>query len=247
MPALQVIECPKGFHKTTQTCSGVSPGEGSTLCNLSGRHIADGAVQGSSLTAHSTCSFSIGESGFSDQLPQVSSGAITTIGIPWIPCGHSQERAQVTKGKDREDQEGSYQLAGSRRCVSNNPGQSSGSDDSGSYGSVSSSNPLQGFTEAEAQGTSCCWLRWDNKGFSRGQTGSQLVVIQPVRLEWKGSGTAEPRDIYRDRCIPFGTGHSLPGRKFWRLLELRREIVQDMQSLGNLRMYWLVSGAGVIM
>ena len=108
MPALRVIECPKGFHKATQTCSGVSPGEGSMLCNLSGRHIADGAVQGSSPTAHSTCSFSVGESGFSDQLSQVSSGAIITIGIPGIPCGHGQERAQVTKGKDREDQEGRY-------------------------------------------------------------------------------------------------------------------------------------------
>ena len=114
--------------------------------------------------------------------------------------------------------------ATSGSSVSKNPGQSSGSDDSGSYGSVSSSTPLQGFTEAEAQGTSCCRLRWDNKGFSRGQTGSQLVGRQPVRLEWKGSGTAEPSDIYRDRCIPFGMGRFLPGRKFWRLLEPMREI-----------------------
>ena len=142
----------------------------------------------------------------------------------WDSLWTRSRKSSSYQSKDREDQEGSYQLVRSGSSVSKNPGQSSGSDDSGSYGSVSSPTPLQGFTEAEAQGTSCCRLRWDNKGFSRGQTGSQLVGRQPVRLEWKGSGTAEPRDIYRDRCIPFGMGRFLPGRKFWRLLEPRREI-----------------------
>ena len=101
-PALRVIECPKGFHKATQTCSGVSPGR----CVI---YLDDILLMEQSrevLRQHTALAVSLFESlDFLINYPSLIWSAITSIGITGIPCGHSQERAQVTKGKDREDQE----------------------------------------------------------------------------------------------------------------------------------------------
>ena len=101
LPASWPGKCSQSFHKAAEARSEISQGERSSLCYLSGRHIADGTVQQSTSTAHID-SVAL-ESGISCQFLQVPSDSCTATGVLGILGGLSQEGAQITEGENPED------------------------------------------------------------------------------------------------------------------------------------------------
>ena len=208
--SLRAVQCSQSFYQTLEAGAGTTTTTRSTCHNVSGRHVADGSIQGG--VGKTTRANYITAEGFrlcgqQEEIP------LTPYPINTISGLSNQFSGDVNQADRRESGPDNHGMQESEtNGITLNPptGQVNRENDSDHTSNIPRTSVVPGITTPEESGTTdISVIRGNGPDKSRGVPRIGMVGHWNESTEGEADPDAEARPNYRDRCLDAGMGSSL--------------------------------------